>query len=95
MRGESKTIWNQAKLNLKLETYTLDDFKAFLLNQLESERDRGMTLVFELQELRQQPGESVKTFYIKYRDLLNGLDSSNRGINSSYWWQLFIYKLLP
>lgn len=95
VRGEPKTIWNQAKPNLKLETYTLDDFKAFLLNQLESERDRGMTLVFELQELRQQPGESVKTFYIKYRDLLNGLDPSNRGIDSSYWWQLFIYKLLP
>ena len=84
MRGEPKTIWNQAKPNLKLETYTLDDFKAFLLNQLESERDRGMTLVFELQELRQQPGESVKTFYIKYKDLLNGLDPSNRGINSLY-----------
>ena len=32
VRGEPKTIQNKAKLNLKPKTYTLDDFKAFLLN---------------------------------------------------------------
>lgn len=91
VRGEPKDVWNQKKKTLDLKTYTLDQFKEFLLDQVEAPRDRGMTVTFELLALQQKPGQSWRSLCIEFKELRACLDTDPE----SFWWQFLLSKAFP
>ena len=72
------------------ETFSLKDFKAFLLDDLENPRDRGQLATYHMSELCFQPGQTVQAFALEFKDAQAALDPDPE----VYWNQYLLYKFL-
>lgn len=69
--------------------FTLQDFKDFLLDELESPCDCGRTATLRLADLRQRPGQSIQVFSAEYNDARDTLDPDIE----MFWSQFFLSKV--
>lgn len=93
LRRTVETTWATKEKELKRtgQSYSWEEFKEFLHNDLEDVRNRGFAAAIRFENLKQQPGQSVQQFASKFDETYDDLALNMEQLRT----QQFFAKLLP
>lgn len=93
LRKTIETTWATKEKELKRmgQSYSWEEFKEFLHNDLEDVRNRGFAAAIRFENLKQQPGQAVQQFASKFDETYDDLATNMEQLRT----QQFFAKLLP
>lgn len=95
--GDHRTQWREKKNYTDLETFTFNDFRTWLEDQIESPQNRGINSTIALMNLTQSNNQDPESFYSRYSIIYEkAREGSVRPPGEDIFkYRIFLAKLLP
>ncbi|QKX53114.1 uncharacterized protein TRUGW13939_12005 [Talaromyces rugulosus] len=96
--GDHRIQWREKKNSINLQSFTFDDFRTWLEDQIESPQNRGINSAMALLSLTQSNGQDPEAFYSKFSILYEKAREGSGGpppAEDLFKYRIFLAKLLP